>query len=258
VDIRTALANRAARLPAPARRALHTAHRHLPIPGKWTYNADGLATAHYSPFLEDPEFASLYDRMAAHWFPGLLMDARWRMWLLTRYALHARHLPGNYAEFGTYRGGCAWMVLSTTDLTGRELHLFDTFEGIPESNLTAVELRAGMGGQLNDTSVGYVEELLKPWDPIPRLWPGDVFETVPDTETGDLAFVHLDLNAAAPTGHVLAHVYDRLVPGAVVVFDDYGWRGYSDQRRVIDAFMSDKSEPLIALPTGQAVFHRAQ
>jgi O-methyltransferase len=257
VDIREALARGATRLPEPAQRVIYSVNDHLPLPGKWTYHADGLATKHYSPFLEDAEFTSLYDQMAAHWFPKHVMEARWRLWLLTRYALHARALPGNFAEFGTFRGGCAWMLLSTADLSGRHLHLFDTFTGIPEDNLTDSERRAGMAGQLRNTSVGYVERLLEPWDPIPRLWPGDVFATMPAADTGDLAFVHLDLNAAAPTRHVLEHVYDRLVPGAVVVLDDYGQRRYREQRGVIDAFMRDKPEPVIALPTGQALFHRA-
>src|SRR4051812_38485652 len=54
---------------------------------------------------------------------------------------------------------------------------------------------------------------LKPWNSIPHFWPGDVLDTIPSTQTGPLALVHLDLNASAPTEHVLRHVYDRLVPG---------------------------------------------
>jgi O-methyltransferase len=148
------------------------------------------------------------------------------------------------------------MLLSTVDLSGRRLHLFDTLTGIPGDNLTGGERQGGMAGEFGNTSVRYVETLLEPWAPIPRLWPGDVFETMPAADTGNLAFVHVDLNAAAPTGHVLEHVYDRLAPGAVVLFDDYGWRRYREQRLVIDAFMRDKPEPVIALPTGQALVHR--
>jgi O-methyltransferase len=220
----------------------------------WTYMADGLATLHHSPFLEDAEWSRLYDRMARDWFQGEVVDARWRMWLLTRYARHARHLPGNYAEFGTYRGGCAWMVLSTVDLEPtRRFHLFDTFRGIPGDKVTEEERDAGFVGRLSDTSEDYVRRIVEPWKPIPKLWPGDVFDTFPAADTGKLAFVHLDLNAAAPTGHVLEHVYHRVVPGGIVVFDDYGWPGYEDQRDVIEAFLRDRPEELVALPTGQAV-----
>ena len=182
------------------------------------------------------------------------MDARWRMWVLTRYALHARNLSGNYAEFGSYRGGCAWMILSTAELeSSRRFHLFDTFSGIPSDRLTEDERVAGFAGRLNDTSVDYLSKLLEPWDPIPQLWPGDVFDTIPAADTGELAFVHMDLNAAAPTLHVLEHVYGRVVPGGIVVFDDYGGPGYEEQRAAIEDFLRDRPEELVALPTGQAV-----
>jgi O-methyltransferase len=220
----------------------------------WVYFSDGLATLHYSPFLDDPEFSRLYDQMAREWYQDEIVDVRWRMWVLTRCALQTRTLTGNYAEFGTYRGGCAWMMLSTADLDAtRRFHLFDTFTGIPTDNLTDGESEAGFGGRLSDTSVEYVRDLLEPWEPIPQVWPGDVFETIPAVETGDLVFVHMDLNASAPTLHVLEHVYERIVPGGVIVFDDYGGPGYEQQRALIDAFMRERPEQIVALPTGQAL-----
>jgi O-methyltransferase len=250
VQIRSRLAG-LVRLPGPLARKVDELYGRR---AGWTYMADGLATLHYSPFVEDAEWSQLYDRMARDWYRDDVVDARWRMWVLTRYARHARNLPGNYAEFGTYRGGCAWMVLSTADLEPtRRFHLFDTFSGIPDHELTEDERQAGFAGRLSDTSVDYVRGLLEPWEPIPELWPGDVFDTIPAATTGELAFIHLDLNAAAPTGHVLEHVFDRLVPGGIVVFDDYGWPGYEEQRDVIEAFLRDRPEELVALPTGQAV-----
>jgi O-methyltransferase len=239
------------RLPRPVARGIDAAYGRL---SGWVYAADGLATVHYSPFLEDAEFSQLYNRMARDWYPDEVIDARWRMWMLTRYALHARNLSGNYAEFGTYRGGCAWMLLSTVGLDPtRRFHPFDTYTGIPGDKLTDDERKAGLSGHLSDTSVDYVTALLEPWDPIPQLWPGDVFNTIPAADTGALVFVHMDLNAAAPTLHVLEHMYDRVVPGGIVIFDDYGWSGYEDQRGAIEAFLRDRPEELIALPTGQAV-----
>jgi O-methyltransferase len=250
VQVRSRLAG-LLRLPGPVARKVDEVYGRR---AGWTYMADGLATLHYSPFLEDAAFSQLYDRMARDWYHDEIVDARWRMWLLTRYARHARNLSGNFAEFGTYRGGCAWMLLSTVSLEPtRRFHLFDTFGGIPDDKLTEEEREAGFAGRLSDTSVDYVGKLLEPWTPIPQLWPGDVFETIPAADTGELAFVHLDLNAAAPTRHVLEHVYDRVVPGGIVVFDDYGWREYDDQRDVIEVFLRDRPEELVALPTGQAV-----
>jgi O-methyltransferase len=53
--------------------------------------------------------------------------------------------------------------------------------------------------------------------------------------------------------HVLEHAYGRLVPGGVIVFDDYGGPGYEQQRALIDGFMRERPEEIVALPTGQAL-----
>ena len=254
MSFRATVRDRIASLPPEHRKKIDAVYKRLPIPPDWTYNADGLATVHHSPFLEDPQWSRLYDQMAQEWFQDEVVDVRWRMWLLTRFARQAALREGNYAEYGTYRGGCAWMLLSTADLgSERRLHLFDTFEGIPDTNLTAEEQTAHFGGRHSDTNAAYVEQLLKPWDPIAQVHAGDVFDTVPTIDTGELAFVHSDLNAAAPTLHVLEHTYARMVPGGIMLFDDYAFRGYEEQRHAIDAFMRDKPEEVIAFPTGQGV-----
>lgn len=240
----------ARRLPAAQRQAAARLYERINPPA-WTYNADGLATTHHCPFTDDPGFAGTYALAAPTWGA----DLRWRMWILTRYAQQALSAPGDYAEFGSYRGGCALMIAAAVNDPGRTLHLFDTFAGIPDTNLTTTERHDGMSGRLADTSQHRVRELLAPWSETIELHPGDVFDTVP-ADIGPLAFAHIDLNAAAPTVHALTDTYSRLSPGGVIVFDDYGWEGYEDQRAAIDEFLTGKPEVLIAMPTGQAVLTR--
>jgi hypothetical protein len=245
--------SRIGRLPAPLRYPALLA-RNLGVRPQppYVYENDGIATVHHSPFLADREFGALYDEMASDWFVGYHADVRWRMWLLTRFARQCAGLGGDFAEFGVYRGGCAFMVLATARLEpGRKLYLFDTFEGIPEMQLTEHERSLHIGGELNDTSPEYVDRLLERWRGSYEVCPGDVFETFPATQTGPLAFMHVDLNASAPTLHVLEHAYERLIPGSVTVFDDYGQAGGADQREVIDGFYAGRPEEVIALPTSQ-------
>lgn len=223
------------------------------LPPPYVYKSDGLATVHHSPFLYDPEFAAAYARVEERWGPRVL-DLRWRVFILSQCALHCRRLRGSFAEFGVYRGASAYMVLRVTGVPeGRKFYLFDTFQGIPSSRLTKTEEETGFSGRLSNTSAAEVESLLDEWQREVALVEGDLFETLPRHDTGPLAFVHLDLNAAAPTLLALAYSYDKVVKGGLFVFDDYGWRGYEDQRSEIDEFLRDKPERLIPLPTGQAL-----
>lgn len=237
-------------LPPALRPAARALKRRL-VPG-YRWQADGYATDHLSPFLEDTEWDAAWRRASAAWFGDEGPDLRWRLWVLTTCARNAQHLPGAFAEFGTFRGGCASMVLARTDDT--PMWLYDTFGGIPESGLAPGE--SGLGGGYADTSPALVRSLLAPWEARVRLVEGDVFDTVPAIDPGPLALVHLDLNAAAPTLHALEFAWERLVAGGVLVLDDYGWDAYAEQRAVIDGFFTSRRESVLAIPTGQALVVR--
>ena len=73
----------------------------------------------------------------------------------------------------------------------------------------------------------------------------------------NICWLHIDLNAASPTKSALELLYDRMCPGAVVLFDDYAWPAHLETREVVDVFFSDKPGSLLPFPTGQAVFFRA-
>ncbi|HVL30828.1 MAG TPA: TylF/MycF/NovP-related O-methyltransferase [Solirubrobacteraceae bacterium] len=247
--------SRIARLPRALRGPAAAAQRVLAALGRlrsspYVFEADGMATAWHSPFLADETWQARYDEMARDWFSGGVVDVRWRMWILTELARRMDGL-GAFAEFGTNRGGCAYMMLATTQRSA--LHMFDTFAGIPDANLTDEERAAGFAGSWADTSVEHVRRRLGEWPERTRFWVGDVFETLQTADTGELALVHMDLNAAAATRRALQYALPRLRAGGLIVFDDYGFTGYEDQRAVVDAFFAGERDRPVALPTGQAL-----
>jgi O-methyltransferase len=225
----------------------------------YVYEADGVATIYFTPFLVDVDWSRAYEEMARDWYPDKPgFDIRWRMWILTSVARQVKELPGDIAEFGVYRAGCAQMILRTVGLSpGTRYHLFDSFAGIPETELTERERAEGYAGRLADTSVEHVERRLDRWRQALVFHVGDVFETVPKAELDDLSLVHMDLNASAATRLAIEHAYPRLVPGGAIVFDDYGWdpTGY-EQRDVIEEVCRPLPESPIALPSGQALLIR--
>ena len=71
-----------------------------------------------------------------------------------------------------------------------------------------------------------------------------------------IVYLSIDLNSAKPTLASLEYFFPKLLPGGIILFDDYGQIGYSDTRKTIDEFFHDKPGILMKLPTSQAIFYR--
>jgi hypothetical protein len=181
----------------------------------------------------------------------------------------SRHrIPGDVVECGVWRGGSMKAVaLTLLDLgdTDRELHLFDTFEGMPPPG----------ANDARTTEVGAVpaERLLAESDKTSLIWavagmdvvrqtmaetgypsdrvhlhPGLVEDTTPDQAPETISLLRLDTDWYASTRHELEHLYDRLSPGGVLILDDYG--GWDGARKATDEWLDRTGEPLFLAPMG--------
>ena len=73
-------------------------------------------------------------------------------------------------------------------------------------------------------------------------------------EPGDrYRFVHLDVDLYEPTRDSLNYFYPRLVPGGMIVSDDYGWPG---ARKAIDEFCARENITFKTTPYDQAYLVR--
>jgi O-methyltransferase len=61
------------------------------------------------------------------------------------------------------------------------------------------------------------------------------------------------MNIAEPEIAALEFFWDKLVCGALVVLDDYGWLHYSLQKEEMDKFASKKGLEILTQPTGQGL-----
>jgi O-methyltransferase len=174
-----------------------------------------------------------------------------------RYCV-ARELPGAFAECGVWRGGSVLaMVLTLQELgrSDRDLYLYDTFEGMTEPterdvssiDRPALEIwqEARARGErpfpeyfdpelFNERAVS--ELLLGTGYPAERLHfvRGPVEQTLPAQAPDRLALVRLDTDWYDSTRHEMEQLYPRLVPGGVLIVDDYGhWDG---ARQAVDEY----------------------
>jgi O-methyltransferase len=51
----------------------------------------------------------------------------------------------------------------------------------------------------------------------------------------------------------MQYFWPRLVPGAPVIFDDYGWLAYRAQKEALDEFARSHGVEILLLPTGQGL-----
>jgi len=180
----------------------------------------------------------------------------------------ARDVPGAFAECGVWRGGSVLaMILTLQDLgvADRDIHLFDTFEGMTEPtehDVSALEPPARetwrqaqrsderAWGELFDAATFNEDAvratLLDTGYPAERLHlvRGPVEETVPGDAPDALALLRLDTDWYESTRHELEHLYPRLATGGVLIIDDYGhWDG---ARRAVDEyFVTAGGAPLL-------------
>jgi O-methyltransferase len=162
-----------------------------------------------------------------------------------------RGLGGAMAEAGVFAGATARLICEAKG--DAPLHLFDVFEALqappgPSADTgRAAELRRHFGA-VHGTRAG-VERLLAPYPGV-QVHAGIFPDTARGLEDEQFSFVHLDLDLEPSTRDALEFFHPRLLPGGIIVGDDYNAR---EVRRVFDAYFAGRTDTVIALPWGQGV-----
>jgi len=188
---------------------------------------------------------------------GLDIGIRYRTYINVWAAERAKNLPGDFAEFGVNTGITALAICDYIGLGGigsKKFYLFDTFCGIPEDSASEVELANAKSKNSRFYEECY-ESVRSTFSPFPcvELVRGRIPETLSAVNIERLSYVHIDMNVASPERDALVFVWPRLVPGAVIIFDDYGWNGHREQRRVLDDTARGLGASILELPTGQGM-----
>ncbi len=72
--------------------------------------------------------------------------------------------------------------------------------------------------------------------------PGKVEETIPNIVPEEISILRLDTDWYNSTRHEMLHLFPRLVPGGVLIVDDYfTWTG---SRKAVDEYLSSKQVPM--------------
>ena len=210
----------------------------------------------------EPEFLPLLEQVRP--YSMTTVERLYGLWTSVRYLIEAG-IEGDFVEAGVWRGGSVMLMAHELLRSGaklRPLWLYDTFAGLPKPdekldidvlgnrgidgwqahNVTGdtstwafadeAEVRANMA------STGYPGEHL-------RFVVGKVEDTVPAQIPDRIALLRIDTDWYASYKHLLNSMYDRLVPGGVLLLDDYGH--FLGARRAVDEFRRERGvhQPLM-------------
>jgi hypothetical protein len=89
--------------------------------------------------------------------------------------------------------------------------------------------------------------------PNATLIRGRVPDTLAEVTSQRFAFASIDMNVVEPEIAAAEWLWPKLVPGAFVLLDDYGWAPHIHQKRAWDVFAKSKGIEILSLPTGQGL-----
>ena len=229
-----------------------------------SYDRDDLkVTGKHLDFLKDPRFQRAYAKGAAS--DHKLGAARgedsdihieYRVYMLLWAAEHALKLPGDFVECGVNTGICSLAIYEYTDLgnSDRQFYLFDTFNGIPETQMSEKETKTRRVYNEMLYEECY-QQTLQSFSEYPnaQLVRGEVPDSLHQVDIDEVAYLHLDMNIAFPELEALRHFWPKMVAGGIVMLDDYAWHGHAEQKAAMDAFAESVHTPICTLPTGQGM-----
>ena len=186
------------------------------------------------------EFSRLYRKIRTH---TMCSNARLRgLFHGVKYVVN-NNIPGDLVECGCARGGSAALMGLTLAQANahRRLWLFDTFEGLPAPSSGDPDFE--IADLFTGTCVGTLEDVRGLFqnlgvDKDVQLIKGLFQDTMPHAAIDQIALLHIDGDWYESVKTCLENLFDKVVPGGIVQFDDYGyWQG---ARKAVDEFFAKR------------------
>lgn len=146
----------------------------------------------------------------------------------------------NIVEFGSYRGGSAFFMARILKVIAPDAKVYalDTFAGMPECSKT---LDMHSAGDFADSDL----EAMKIWRDEMGLdnlefVQGMIEDTFPTLECSSFGLSHIDVDIYSAVKFAQDAVWDRMVPGGFLVYDDANWFGTPGATRAAEELVMDR------------------
>jgi O-methyltransferase len=229
---------------------------HSHYTGPITYDTDSITTSNNADFIQEPRFARAF-AAALETKHGVNFPLQWRTYIVCWLADHVKTLEGDFVECGVDTGAFSRAVVEYVDFksTNKTIYLMDTFEGLVPGLVTEQELKAGIDKYMDKYKIKglyeQVKETFREFNAV--VIKGMIPETLPLCKAEKICYLSIDMNCVAPEIAAIEHFWDKMVPGGVIILDDYGFPAHILQKNAFDEFANRKKISILSLPTGQGI-----
>lgn len=196
-------------------------------------------------FLDDKP---LMEAMARHADTFIERSLLWRINTVLWGVRNGLRLDGDFVECACYKGTTVRIICDAVDFakyTSRRYFLYDLFEHDPSMTHHAMESHSAE--LFTQVKARFID------CPNVIVTQGRVPEALHKISPEKIAFMHLDLNNRDAEIGGLEMLFERMVPGAILVLDDYGWAAYAPQRLAESMWFRERGYQVLELPTGQGL-----
>jgi O-methyltransferase len=210
-----------------------------------------MPAATYSPWNKDGLFNEAYAAIQ----PYTLVDKYRCFELWSLIAQIAKLQSGSIIEIGVWRGGTGALIAKQAKNCGIEgqIYLCDTFSGVVKAGPKDSVYK---GGEHSDATRQVVEKLI--FDQM-KLDNVKILEGIFPDQTGyelehmQFRFCHIDVDVYQSAKDVVDWIWDRMVSGGIVVYDDYGTQGCDGITKYVEEQIYTKDRIVIHNLNGHAV-----
>ncbi len=209
----------------------------------------------YSPWNTDELFQETYKVIQE----STLVD-QYRCFELWSLVEQSTKLEGSIIEIGVWRGGSGALIAKKAQLCGitEPIYLCDTFVGVVKAG---PKDSCYKGGEHADTSRQTVEELvfgrmkLNNVRILEGVFPDQVSQLI---EQPKFRLCHIDVDVYQSAKDIVDWIWDKIVIGGIVVYDDYGSRELDGIRKYVEEQRLLKDRLLIHNLNGHAIIIKTQ
>lgn len=178
-------------------------------------------SANYAPWISDYEFIKIFNEIK----PNTLVDIYrcYELWEITEKICSLDN-NAHFIEIGVWRGGTAGIIGRKLSLLNSkaDFYLADTFTGVKKSSEKDTFY---FDNEHGDTSNEIVKDFLQNkygnYKILNGIFPEETSNLI--NEQIKFGFCHIDVDVYNSAKDIVDWIWDKLIIGGVIVFDDYGF-----------------------------------